>query len=560
MKKDVIYIDVEDDITAIIGKIKNAKENIVALVPPRRVGVLQSVVNLKLLKKAGDAANKRIVLITGDQALSALTAGLGIPIAHDLQSRPEIVPANESLKNESEVIEGEVRTPKKDDESPKPVTPNKADAASKAAGLTAADDVIGDRKPASKQPTKSKGHGGIKIPNFEKFRKWIILGAAGLVVLIIFLVWAFAYAPHATITIQAAASAKNGSFAVNLDQNNSTNATSREIQPIVRQDQTTLSKTFNGTGSKTIGTPATGTITVYQCEDQSPNTFSLGSGSVFSVNGLDYTTTQSYTIPGYTGPSSGCSPSPGGHAGTLSGVSVQATALGTNYNMSSAQDFVFNGDPNGTYVVGYGQASGGTTPQTVTIIQQSDLNTAIAALESQSDSSVESQLAGEFDANTWVLKDSFIAKYGTPTSSPAVGQQASNATVTIPVTYYMLGMSNTDINAVLTSYFNSLITNKSQQGVINNGFSHLSVSVTGKPSSSNPTTATAQFTATGYIGPHIDIAQLAKELQGDKEGQVQATVTALPGVKSVQVHYSPFWVTQVPKPSKTSIKLQVAHG
>ena len=47
MKKDVIYIDIEDDITTIIEKVKEAATSIVALVPPKRVGVLQSIVNLK---------------------------------------------------------------------------------------------------------------------------------------------------------------------------------------------------------------------------------------------------------------------------------------------------------------------------------------------------------------------------------------------------------------------------------------------------------------------------------------------------------------------------------
>ena len=51
MNKDVIYIDTDDDITAIIGKIKNSKDKIIALVPPKRIGVLQSTVNLRLLSK-----------------------------------------------------------------------------------------------------------------------------------------------------------------------------------------------------------------------------------------------------------------------------------------------------------------------------------------------------------------------------------------------------------------------------------------------------------------------------------------------------------------------------
>src|SRR6266702_5309528 len=90
MKKDVIYIDIEDDITSIIGKVKDASAKIVALVPPKRIGVLQSAVNLKLLQKSASGTDKRIVLITSDHSLIALAAGLKIPIAKNLQSRPEI--------------------------------------------------------------------------------------------------------------------------------------------------------------------------------------------------------------------------------------------------------------------------------------------------------------------------------------------------------------------------------------------------------------------------------------------------------------------------------------
>ena len=39
MNKEVIYIDSEDDITDVISKVKSAKEKIVALVPPKGIGV-----------------------------------------------------------------------------------------------------------------------------------------------------------------------------------------------------------------------------------------------------------------------------------------------------------------------------------------------------------------------------------------------------------------------------------------------------------------------------------------------------------------------------------------
>src|SRR5688572_8007635 len=106
MNKDVIYIDIEDDITAIIGKVKQAGTKIVALVPPKRAGVLQSVVNLKLLQKAAGSADKRVVLITNDHSLVALAAGLSLPVAKNLQSRPEVPVVDMPKIDDEEVING----------------------------------------------------------------------------------------------------------------------------------------------------------------------------------------------------------------------------------------------------------------------------------------------------------------------------------------------------------------------------------------------------------------------------------------------------------------------
>ena len=82
MNKDVIYIDVEDDITTIISKIKASKERIIALVPPRRIGVfteMQSIFDYWLGRAT--SADKRIVLITNDSVLAGLAATAKIPIA-----------------------------------------------------------------------------------------------------------------------------------------------------------------------------------------------------------------------------------------------------------------------------------------------------------------------------------------------------------------------------------------------------------------------------------------------------------------------------------------------
>ena len=60
MNKDVIYIEPEDDITDILANIKDAKNKIIALVPPKKAGVLRSAVNFKLIAKTAAQATKRL--------------------------------------------------------------------------------------------------------------------------------------------------------------------------------------------------------------------------------------------------------------------------------------------------------------------------------------------------------------------------------------------------------------------------------------------------------------------------------------------------------------------
>ena len=102
--KDVIYIDIDDEITAIIDKLRTSEARIVALVLPKRATVFQSSVNMKLLKKAADESKKRLVLITSEANLMPLASSIGLYVAKNLQSKPEI-PLSPGLAATDETID-----------------------------------------------------------------------------------------------------------------------------------------------------------------------------------------------------------------------------------------------------------------------------------------------------------------------------------------------------------------------------------------------------------------------------------------------------------------------
>src|SRR3989344_8383697 len=105
--KDIIYIDIDDEITSIIEKVSASKHKIVALVLPKRATVLQSIVNMKLLKRRADSGGKRVVLITSEAGLLPLAGAVGLHAAKTLQSKPEIPPPPDVSDKKEALVDAE---------------------------------------------------------------------------------------------------------------------------------------------------------------------------------------------------------------------------------------------------------------------------------------------------------------------------------------------------------------------------------------------------------------------------------------------------------------------
>jgi hypothetical protein len=103
--RDTIYIDIDDEITGIIDKVRSSDAKIIALVLPKRASVFQSVVNMKLLMRATEQAKKHIVLITAEAGLLPLAGAVGMYVARTLNSKPEIPAAPLADDGREEMVE-----------------------------------------------------------------------------------------------------------------------------------------------------------------------------------------------------------------------------------------------------------------------------------------------------------------------------------------------------------------------------------------------------------------------------------------------------------------------
>jgi hypothetical protein len=78
MSHKTIYIDVDEEITSIIDRIRKAQVSEIIVVVPKQALLIQSLVNLKLLKKEADRRKKRIMIVTQDRIGKKLIEKAGI--------------------------------------------------------------------------------------------------------------------------------------------------------------------------------------------------------------------------------------------------------------------------------------------------------------------------------------------------------------------------------------------------------------------------------------------------------------------------------------------------
>lgn len=80
----VIYAEIDDEITTIFDRIKKMRQKKIAIVVPKRAVLLQSIVNLKILKKKFDELEKEVTIVTTDALGLQFAQKVGIPAIEKL--------------------------------------------------------------------------------------------------------------------------------------------------------------------------------------------------------------------------------------------------------------------------------------------------------------------------------------------------------------------------------------------------------------------------------------------------------------------------------------------
>ena len=595
MNKDVIYIEPEDDITDILSNLKNAKNKIVALVPPKKAGVLRSAVNFKLIAKTATKANKTVVLITADDALRKLAGVVKMPVAKTLQSKPEIpgvslrTPAKKTdddvIEEEkpAKVAEGENAEEAEDDaadeveeekEAPvvtKSAKKEKAESAEPEIEIDGAEEDAKDEK-AAKKAQKEKD-GKLKVPNFKKIRLPIILGSVGAVALICFLFWANVIAPAADITVKV----KTNPISFGESVRFTTNENEKDIASgVFYVEEKTVEKSdeveFEATGEKDKGAKATGTIMVERPEGEivscsgADNYFTIPKGMSFTYNGKKYVTTvdgsanipdgSSEYIQMKTGSKNTCTLKKPVSSGQ---IAVEAEKPGEDYNVGGSASGWSNAtvDSYGYRIIGSDMQGG--TSEKVKVVKEEDVDNAKARLKLPIESEIRQQLSQELGSDYVVIDGSYKVEKSEVTVTPEIDNEVEGdkkPTYKKKETYRIYAVSAKDLNEFIEKKLESQIGDDTQRvyatGIDDGGVfidSFKAEDMTGKVKSKSAKT-----------GPKITEEEIAQMAYGERTGNLYTKLRSLNGVQDVKIETSYFWVAKIPseaKKQKVTVTLKI---
>ena len=530
--KDTIYIDVDDEITAIIEKVQDSSSKILALVLPKRATVFQSIVNMKLLKRTSDQAKKNIVLITSEASLLPLAGAVGLHVAKTLQSKPAIPAAPNASDTPVSVDEEDIE--ELEDE---PVDPNAT--VGELAGPTFNDeetievDNDSDTPVAAAAGAKKSLNKKLRVPNFDKFRTRLILGVSAFIALLVFWIFASFVWPKATITIKTDTTDVTSTVSITSSPTISEiDVENKQVPGILKEYKKTDSQKAPATGQKDMGTKAKGTMTFSAKTTCSPG-MSVPSGTTVSSGSNSFITQAAASLSPVDVEDGKC-------VYQSSPVAVVAENAGDQYNLS-ARNYTVAGFSN---VTAKGSAMSGGTSKVVKIVSQQDIDNIKQKIVDSFNATANQELVSQLKAEGYFpITDTFVTKDPLVVANPAVNAEADEVTVNVTVSYTMVGAKEDGIKQILEADIKQHIdTNK--QNILNINLDEATIRIDSKKVNGETTFTLQTIAQAGVEQNESDIKQAVK---GKKKGEVQAALQSRPGVKDVQVKTSPFWVSKVPK-------------
>jgi hypothetical protein len=552
---DIIYLESDEEITSAIDKMRKASGDTVKIVLPKRAALLQSIVNQKLLKKAADDQKKNLVLVTTDRTAAHLAGKVGLAVAASLKAQARVPDVEPQQTNEEDT-----EIEEQDSEDAPEETLPEADAQISdlpdAVTPSMAAQIKTGKKPAFAKPMMVRTSVPVdeapvkklaKVPDFNGLQKRMLWGG-GVLAAILALVAVQFFFKTAKVTLFAKGTLVKADFDFAVDPAlKETDAKKAVMAGQKMELSRELTTQFTATGKKDVGTKANGQMNLKN-ETGAAQTLVAGT-RLRAPDGKIFLTDSEVTVP--AGGLDGLGNIVAGQAS----VAVTAENAGDNYNLAPARYTIPALAPEKqSKIYGQGnQMTGGTTRE-VTVVTQEDIDKAkdelIAQEKAQSQKALESKAA----TNYIPLAESFFQNVTATTSSPALDAEATQATLTVKITYTELAVNRGDYEVVVREQIQAKIGAANQ--IYDDGISSAQISPGKREVSGRQE---FHFSSDAYAGAKLITKDIAKELVGKRYGDAIEIASKQSGVERVEVSLWPSWSSKLPRFAKNiQVEIKVA--
>lgn len=560
-----IYLEADEEITSVIDRIKNIQEGKIALVLPKRANLLQSIVNLKLLKRQVDGLGKEVSIVTADKLGRNLASQVGFMVYQKLGEQPvEVEPkpgvqktlgaaigyrtGKEISKKEPQFQTGPsitdityrkepLKEPPKEEakETPTPLNTTPFPIPSKSHQKEVP-------KPISKEvskPLPKKSH------ELSSRNKRIILVISIVSVLLAAFI-CFIILPKAKVTLVLKGNITEASFDATISKNTVSPNFDKAILPgqKITLEKEETQKDLPCTGKKNIGQKATGTIIISNSYDENPQSLVDNTRFVAS-NGKTYRLVAGVTVPGAR--------VSGGNivAGTIT-ANIQADDMGEAYNIASSHFTIPGFAGTSKYDKIYADTStaikGGFT-EVITVLSQADVDSnkdkVVANLAIKIKQEAESKYKDKKIFIDGVQPEVII------TPNIPVDTESKKFDLKVKVKYDTLSSSSNDFNYLVAKKLASSLP--ADQELIQEGLEANKTLVSSFDKQTGQ--EMVKVDAKGFIITKVDKNKIKDQIGGKSQRDASSYLSTLKDVSEARVVLWPIWVRTVPRIIKNNIEI-----
>lgn len=528
---EILYFEPTDEVTRAIERIREVKDADVALVLPQNSLILQSIVNLKLIKRISQQAGKQITLVTTDQIGRNLAGQIGLTVYGKIEDGRPV--GKVFTKTPEPVTSGALREKiLQDTEEMTTVTGIQVHRYDKDDPLVRLGDLAEKGMETGSAPTEEVAAPtratlvGETPP--RKRRRWRRLF---FILLLLLAAWLYFVTYFAATRVLL--TVKGEAATVDVEVSAVGNPGPDQVKLLSYASEQSATKEVAATGTKNLGNKAKGTVSLVNSYSSASQTIPAGS-TLSDSKGQTFTLAQAVTIPGAEFAVEGSAitvKKPGKVDGN-----IEATTPGESYNINGGQMKIAGiTEQRDNKVYGENPATSGGTTLNKKVVTDTDLAGLQTSLIAELTAKATAETAKQAPSDLMPIGELGKTETVSYQASATAGAEADKITGTGKVSVRLAGVAKAD----LTSFANrQTVANRPNQTFTATKDPTISV----LSADAGAPLARLRLVVEGNVSAKIDTEALKKDLVGKREAAARERLEQVPLYASVQFRYAPSWL------------------